>query len=73
MAMHRTIAAAAIAFAIAAFALRSAVIGPLEEPLLLLLMGTLFLLAGKLLRPHRVAKSGPQAEPQLAREREARS
>jgi hypothetical protein len=70
--MHRTIAAAAIAFAVAAFLLQRARIGPLEEPLLLLLMGTLFLVAGKLLRPHPAAKSEPQAEPQLARDHQAR-
>jgi hypothetical protein len=47
--MFRTIAAAAIVFAFAAFALHhSNVAGPLEEPLLLLFMGTLFLLVGKL-------------------------
>ena len=42
--MFRTIAAAAIVFAFAAFALhRSNIAGPLQEPLLLLFMGTLFL------------------------------
>ncbi len=47
--MFRTIAAAAIVFAFAAFALQhSSVGGPLEEPLLLLLMGSLFLVVGKL-------------------------
>ena len=62
--MFRTIAAAAIVFALAAFALHhSTVAGPLEEPLLLLFMGTLFLLVGKLF-------SGPErtdrvVEPQL--------
>jgi hypothetical protein len=50
--MHRTIAAAAIVFAFAAFALQSASLGPFEEPLLLLSMGTLFLLVGKLFAPH---------------------
>jgi archaellum biogenesis protein FlaJ (TadC family) len=46
--MFRTIAAAAIVFAFAAFALRhSTLAGSLEEPVLLLLMGTLFLIAGK--------------------------
>jgi hypothetical protein len=49
--MHRTIAAAAIVFALAAFALQHTTIaGPLEEPLLLLIMGTLFLAVGRLLR-----------------------
>lgn len=62
--MFRTIAAAAIVFAFAAFALHhSTVAGPLEEPLLLLFMGTLFLVVGKLF-------GGPErksalAEPQL--------
>jgi hypothetical protein len=47
--MFRTIAAAAIVFAFAAFALRrSSLAGPLEEPLLLLFMGTLFLVVAKL-------------------------
>ena len=47
--MFRTIAAAAIVFAFAAFALHhTTVAGPLEEPILLLFMGTLFLLVGKL-------------------------
>lgn len=47
--MHRTIAAAAVVFAAAAFALRSTTIaGQFEEPLLLLVMGTLFLLASRL-------------------------
>ena len=46
--MVRTIAAAAIVFAFAAFALHhSSVAGPLEEPLMLLFMGTLFLVVGK--------------------------
>jgi len=47
--MFRTIAAAAIVFAFAAFVLKhSSAGGPLEEPLLLLFMGTLFLAVGKL-------------------------
>lgn len=47
--MHRTIAAVAVVFAVAAFALQqSAIAGPFEEPLLLLVMGTLFLVVGKL-------------------------
>jgi hypothetical protein len=64
--MHRTIAAAAIVFAVAAFALQSASLGPFEEPLLLLSMGTLFLLFGKLLAPQgrrRSRAAEPQAEP----------
>ena len=52
--MFRTIAAAAIVFAFAAFALHhSSVAGPLEEPLLLLFMGTLFLVVGKLFGAQR--------------------
>jgi hypothetical protein len=47
--MYRTIAAAAAVFAIAAFALHNSPIsGRFEEPLLLLLMGTLFLVVGKM-------------------------
>jgi hypothetical protein len=47
--MFRTIAAAAIVFAFAAFAIRhSTLAGSLEEPVLLLFMGTLFLIVGKL-------------------------
>jgi hypothetical protein len=47
--MFRTIAAAAIVFAFAAFAMKqSSIGGPLEEPLLLLFMGMLFLVVGRL-------------------------
>ena len=47
--IHRTIAAAAVVFAIAAFALQSSTAaGAFAEPLLLLVMGTLFLVVGKL-------------------------
>jgi len=47
--MFRTIAAAAIVFGFAAFALRHPTLaGSIEEPVLLLLMGTLFLLVAKL-------------------------
>ena len=45
--MFRTIAAAAIVFAFAAFALRH-MTGPFEEPILLLVMGSLFLVVGRL-------------------------
>jgi len=75
--MHRTIAAAAIVFAVAAFALQSASLGPFEEPLLLLSMGTLFLLFGKLLaspgRRSRRAAEPARAEPatRLVHPREA--
>ena len=56
--MFRTIAAAAIVFAFAAFALHhSTIAGPLEEPLLLLFMGTLFLVVGKVFSgPERTAQ-----------------
>jgi hypothetical protein len=72
--MHRTIAAAAIVFAFAAFALQSASIGPFEEPLLLLVMGSLFLVVGRLFAPREAVK-GEDARthaPVLA-EREARA
>jgi hypothetical protein len=73
--MHRTIAAAAIVFAVAAFALHSASLGPFEEPLLLLSMGTLFLLFGKLLTPHgrrtRRAAEPVESAPHLVPHREA--
>jgi len=74
--MHRTIAAAAIVFAMAAFALQRASLGPFEEPLLLLSMGTLFLLFGKLLAPHtsprqRAAEPDEPAAPHLVPHREA--
>jgi hypothetical protein len=47
--MFRTIAAAALVFAFAATSLHySTAAGRFEEPLLLLLMGTLFLVAGRL-------------------------
>jgi hypothetical protein len=78
--MHRTIAAAAIVFAFAAFAMRSAALGPFEEPLLLLGMGTLFLVVGKLFAPERRTKprrveldADPEPAPQLIAHREARS
>jgi peptidoglycan/LPS O-acetylase OafA/YrhL len=60
--MYRTIAAAAIVFAFAAFALRHTTVGgALEEPLLLLLMGTLFLVVGKLFKgPARKPTPAPQ-------------
>jgi hypothetical protein len=47
--MYRTIAVAAVVFGFAAFALHnSPVAGRFEEPLLLLMMGTLFLVVGKM-------------------------
>jgi len=74
--MHRTIAAAAIVFAVAAFALQRTSLGPFKEPLLLLSMGTLFLLFGKLLAPHtsprqRAAEPDESAAPHLVPHREA--
>ncbi|HTO97799.1 MAG TPA: hypothetical protein VMK66_12195 [Myxococcales bacterium] len=60
--MFRTIAAAAIVFAFTVFALhRSTLAGPLEEPLLLLFMGTLFLVVGRVF-------SGPQKKAEPAAE-----
>jgi hypothetical protein len=55
--MFRTIAAAAIVFAFSVFALQhSPMKGPLSEPILLLFMGALFLVVGKLSQPRpRVA------------------
>ena len=71
--MHRTIAAAAIVFAFAAFALQSASMGPFEEPVLLLVMGSLFLVVGRLFAPRdaKVEEDEPARAPVLA-EREAR-
>jgi hypothetical protein len=67
--MFRTIGAAGIVFAFAAFALSHSAVGPLEEPLLLLFMGTLFLLVGKLTgSPERKAAA---VEPELAERRAA--
>ena len=68
--MFRTIAAAAIVFAFAAFSLhRSNIAGPLLEPLLLLFMGTLFLIVGKLFSTPPPKK--PQPATQLAERRAA--
>lgn len=61
--MFRTIAAAAIVFAFAAFALhRSEIAGPFEEPLLLLFMGTLFLIVGKLFSAPQEKKPEPATQ-----------
>jgi hypothetical protein len=72
--MHRTIAAAAVVFAFAALALQSASIGPFEEPLLLLVMGSLFLVVGRLFAPRgeKETEEGRAHAPVLA-EREARA
>jgi hypothetical protein len=67
--MFRTIAAAGIVFAFAAFALQnSRADGRLEEPILLLFMGSLFLLVGKLFGP-RARK--PETQPELVQQRQA--
>jgi hypothetical protein len=74
--MHRTIAAVAIVFAFAVFALQSAHVGPFEEPVLLLLMGSLFLVVGRLFAPREAGKEEEEAEPAHApalSEREARA
>jgi hypothetical protein len=68
--MFRTIAAAAIVFAFAAFALRhSAVAGSLEEPLLLLFMGTLFLLVSKVFSVSGKKAAHPRPAAQLVERR----
>ena len=61
--MFRTIAAAAIVFAFAAFALRhSTLAGSVEEPVLLLIMGTLFLIVGKVFSgPEKKVPAHPAA------------
>jgi hypothetical protein len=73
--MHRTIAAAAIIFAFAAFALHSASIGPFEEPLLLLVMGSVFLVVGRLFAKGSDVdvKEEEAAQGQLLTQREART
>jgi hypothetical protein len=66
--MFRTIAAAAIVFAFAAFALHhSTAAGPLEEPLLLLFTGTLFLIVGKLFNQPRYRAAAETALPEARR------
>jgi len=68
--MLRTISAAAIVFGFAAFALRhSAVAGALEEPVLLLLMGTLFLVAGKVFSAPKKVTAQPAPAAQLIERR----
>jgi len=69
--MFRTIAAAAIVFGFAAFALRhSAVAGSLEEPVLLLFMGTLFLIVAKVFSaPDKKASAQPAPATQLVERR----
>jgi hypothetical protein len=72
--MIRTIAAAAIVFGIAAFALHSASLGPFEEPLLLLAVGTVFLFAGRLFARRGLPDVAEEAdEPPLVAERQQRT
>ena len=60
--MFRSIAAAGVVFGLAAFALRhTKIAGSFEEPVLLLVMGTLFLVAGRLF-----SASGKKALPEPA-------
>jgi hypothetical protein len=60
--VHRTIAAAALVFAFIAFALhRAPVAGRFEEPVLLLVMGTLFLVVGKLVAGEAAAQRRAEA------------
>jgi hypothetical protein len=68
--MFRSIAAAAIVFAFAAFALRhSTLAGSLEEPVLLLLMGTLFLIVSKIFSGTEKKEPAPRAAAQLVQRR----
>ena len=62
--MHRTIAAAALVFGIAAFALhQSTMFGSLEEPMLLLVMGSLFVVLGRFFTPaEEKVRLAPQQE-----------
>ena len=72
--MFRTIAAAAMVFAFSAYALhRTTMAGRLEEPLLLLFMGTLFLIVGKVFSgpPAKKARKTTQAAAQLVERRAA--
>jgi len=71
--MHRTIAAAAVVFAFAALALQSSFMGPFEEPLLLLVMGSLFLVVGRLLAPRDAKVEQEPVPPPVLAEREARA
>jgi hypothetical protein len=68
--MFRTIAAAAVVFAFAAFALRhSTLAGSVEEPVLLLLMGTLFLIAAKVFSASEKKGTAHPAAAQLVQRR----
>ena len=71
--MHRTIAAAAIVFAFAAFALQRASIGPFEEPLLLLVMGSMFLAVGRLFAPREKVEREEVAHAPALSDREVRA
>jgi hypothetical protein len=69
--MFRTITAAAVVFGFAAFALRhTKIAGAFEEPVLLLLMGTLFLIAGRVLSVSE-KKALPEPAAQLVERRAA--
>jgi hypothetical protein len=69
--MFRSIAAAAVVSGFAAFALRhSKIAGSFEEPVLLLLMGTLFLIAGRVFSVSQ-KKALPQPAAQLVERRAA--
>ena len=68
--MFRTIATAAIVSAFTAYALqRTTIAGRLEEPLLLLIMGTLFLIVGRVFSGP--AKKTAQPAAQLVERRAA--
>jgi len=72
--MHRTIAAAAVVFAFAALALQTSFMGPFEEPLLLLVMGSLFLIVGRLLAPREAkVEEHESVPPPVLAEREVRA
>jgi hypothetical protein len=67
--MIRTIAVAAVAFAVAAFVLHRAALGAFEEPLLLLALGTVFLFAARLLGQHADQAPSADGEAELVPER----
>jgi hypothetical protein len=67
--MIRTIAVVAIAFGIAAFVLHRAALGAFEEPMLLLALGTVFLLAARLLGHSDAQAPAEDGEPELVPER----
>ena len=68
--MFRSIAAAAIVFAFASFALRhSTLAGSVEEPVLLLFMGTLFLVVAKIFSGPEKKEPAPRTAAQLVQRR----